>query len=292
MVIVKLVGGLGNQMFQYATGRAVAYRNGANLLLDASGYKQGDLRRYELDAWSIEGLLASPEDLAQVSAVDCLPRWWQRVKNIFSNYPPLTLYKESSFAYEQEITDKKTPIYLEGYWQSERYFSEIAQTLRREFIPKQLLDEKNQAMIKLIHSFGPRAVSVHIRRGDYVSDPDTAHYHGCCSVEYYRASVAYIASQVVDPQFFIFSDDLDWVRQNLSLECEMTLVDVNDTERGVSDMVLMNACRHHIIANSSFSWWGAWLNPNPDKLVVAPRRWFASAKHNTHDLIPASWVKL
>jgi hypothetical protein len=136
------------------------------------------------------------------------------------------------------------------------------------------------------------SVSLHVRRGDYVTNTTTAQFHGTCSLAYYHAAVDYIAAQVSDPHFFVFSDDLDWVAKNLPILHLTTLVDVNGPDRGVADMSLMTACQHHIIANSSFSWWGAWLNPSTRKIVVAPKRWFNQVGHDTRDLLPESWVKL
>jgi hypothetical protein len=130
-----------------------------------------------------------------------------------------------------------------------------------------------------------------VRRGDYVSEPDVSRYHGICPPDYYRSAVDYIAQRVPDIHLFVFSDDQDWVRDNLRFGPPTTLVAANSPDRGFRDMRLMTLCRHHIVANSSFSWWGAWLNPATDKIVVAPQQWFSASSNDTRDLIPPSWVR-
>lgn len=292
MILVRLIGGLGNQMFQYATGRAVSRRLGAPLLLDASGFEHYDLRRYELDELSIEAAVAGRDDLARCGVVQRPPALVNRALKALGMQRQANVLQEASFVYDDRIESVRAPAYLDGYWQSERYFSGIADVLRREFALKAPVDEANNAMAARIAGAGAKAVSLHIRRGDYVNNPHTAQYHGVCSLDYYRAAVEHIAERVSDPHFFVFSDDHAWVSENFKLPYATTLVDINGADRGVWDMALMKACRHHVVANSSFSWWGAWLNPAEDKIVVAPQRWFSGASHDTRDLIPSAWIRL
>ena len=136
------------------------------------------------------------------------------------------------------------------------------------------------------------AVSLHVRRGDYAADPVVTSMHGLCPLDYYDRAVEYVLGRVSDPAFFLFSDDPDWVREHLKLRGSVSVVDHNGPDSGSEDLRLMSLCRHHIIANSTFSWWGAWLDPRPDKLVIAPKRWFADESLDTSDLLPAGWVKL
>jgi hypothetical protein len=292
LVIVKLLGGLGNQMFQYATGRAVAIRLGTALLLDTSAFEQYDLRRYELGAFAIEARVATSNDLARAGGNPALPSWLRRLGRVAGLTRPAALYKEAAFTYEENILHVCAPVHLDGYWQSERYFLDVAGKLRKEFTLTQPLDEANLRILDKIRDPVSQAVSLHIRRGDYVSNAHTAQFHGVCTLDYYRSAVDLISARVSNPHFFVFSDDPDWVRDNLSLDHLMTVVAVNSADRGVLDMTLMMSCRHHVIANSSFSWWGAWLNPHEDKIVVAPKRWFSGASLDTRDLIPSSWVRL
>lgn len=292
VVLARLIGGLGNQMFQYATGRALAERHGVPLLLDASGFAHYELRRYELAELSIQSRVATEDELARAGVVAITPTLLNRVKRKLGMQRPANVLREGSFTYDARIEGVQAPVYLDGYWQSERYFVGIADMLRKEFTLNAPTDSANADMASRIAAAGNKAVSLHIRRGDYVNNPHTAQYHGVCSLDYYRAAVEHVAARVADPHFFIFSDDHAWVSENFRLSHATTLVDVNGADRGVWDMALMKACGHHIIANSSFSWWGAWLNPAVDKIVVAPERWFAGASHDTSDLIPSTWVRL
>lgn len=292
MVIVRLLGGLGNQMFQYATGRAVANRLGAELLLDVSAFEHYDLRRFELGSFAIEGRVATSNDLVRAGVSTVRPSWLSRLGRIVGFTRPAASYKEAAFTFDENILRVSAPVHLDGYWQSERYFLDVASKLRKEFTLTQPLDEANRRMLNQIRDPLSQAVSLHIRRGDYVSNAHTAQFHGVCPLDYYRSAVDHISGRLSKPHFFVFSDDPDWVRSNLSLDHPMIVVEVNSADRGVFDMMLMMSCSHHVIANSSFSWWGAWLNPHEDKIVVAPKRWFSGGSLDTRDLIPSSWIRL
>lgn len=293
VVISRLIGGLGNQMFQYATGRAVAERHGVPLLLDISGFQGYDLRRYELDAFTIGAGIASDAQLAAFTRLPQQQGLWAGVRRRLIGALSQSILREASYTYDARIEDAKPPVLLDGYWQSEKYFAQLAPVLRREFTLKDdLLNQANREMLREIEAAGAQAVSLHVRRGDYVSNPHTAQYHGVCTPAYYQAAVEQMSRQVANPHFFIFSDDPAWVQANLKLSHATTLVQVNDADHGMFDLALMRSCRHHIIANSSFSWWGAWLNSAPDKIVIAPATWFAQAGNDTRDLIPSSWIRL
>ena len=136
------------------------------------------------------------------------------------------------------------------------------------------------------------SVCIHIRRGDYVEDIITNQFHGVCNLDYYYRSIEYIASKIKNPYFFVFSDDPLWVKQNLILKYPCDYIDQNFGKKDYEDMRVISKCKHNIIANSSFSWWGAWLNINPNKIVIAPKNWFKSKAINTKDLIPESWFKI
>lgn len=299
MIITRLIGGLGNQLFQYAVGRAVATRTNTSLLMDANGFASYDLRRYELDGFNICAELATDAQLACVGIaagekLSLLKRIKLRLFRGSSPQLPLRepVLREASFTYDTRLEQVQAPIYLDGYWQSERYFSTIRAQLLQELTLKSDWGAGNEDMFGQIQAVGTGAVSLHVRRGDYVTNAHTASYHGVCSLDYYRAAVSYIAERVAAPHFFIFSDDHDWVRENLQTGFPTTFVSVNSADNGIYDMMLMKSCRHHIIANSSFSWWGAWLNPSVEKIVVAPQQWFKEADKDTSDLIPSGWVRL
>jgi hypothetical protein len=297
LVITRLIGGLGNQMFQYATGRALALRRGAALKLDLSGFGAVGVhtkRRYELDSFPIHASAASEGDLAQfdLAGKSRSPRLDRvlRLLRFNKGADAWPTYREPHFHFDPAVAELRAPVYLDGYWQSERYFSDIAGVLRQEFTATAPSDPGNAALAEGIDSVG--AVSLHVRRGDYVSDPATNRFHGICSPDYYQRAVDYIAALVGTPHLFVFSDDPQWSRANLRFAVPMTIVDANPPEHGYRDMRLMARCRHHIVANSSFSWWGAWLNPSREKIIVAPRQWFAASGNDTRDLVPPNWVRL
>jgi hypothetical protein len=179
--------------------------------------------------------------------------------------------------------------YLSGYWQSYRYFDDIADQLRTELTPLTPPTPKDSKLIRSMIS--TNSVSVHVRRGDYITQKAAAAFHGNSSVEYYDKALAKICTLVQDPRFFVFSDDLGWVKNNMKFPGATNFVDHNDGDTAFQDLRLMSTCKHHIIANSSFSWWGAWLNPNDKKIVVAPSLWFADHRQ-TPTLIPKSWLRV
>lgn len=292
VIISQVIGGLGNQMFQYAAGRALSILRGVPLRLDVSGFNGYGLHQgFELDqVFSCPVTLAEPQDVRAVLG-------WQSsrlARRIFAR-PALRFLRkrhfmvEPHFHYWREISDVSLPCYMVGYWQSERYFSNVAETIRADFTFRQPMSSQN---LKFAEEIGAvNAVSLHIRRGDYVSNPKTLSTHGVCPLTYYETAIRYIAERVEAPHIFVFSDDVDWVRTNLNVEHPCCYVDHNRGMESYNDMRLMSLCRHHIIANSSFSWWGAWLNSREDKIVIAPQTWFANGG-NTQDLLPVGWTAL
>jgi hypothetical protein len=278
-------------MFQYALGRALADANGCELKLDVSGFEQYTLRVYELGDYNIRASIASAQDIARFHEQKKGYPFFEHVSKFFGRAPaPASIFREKAFTFDESVCDFKPSIYLEGYWQSEKYFSRIRSALLKDFTLNAPADEKNRAVFDAMSQC--QAVSLHIRRGDYVTNPTAAQFHGVCSLDYYYDAVRLVAQRIEKPHFFVFSDDTQWVLDNLKIDYPLHVVDVNGPDRGIYDMALMKSCRHHIIANSSFSWWGAWLNPSDDKIVVAPKRWFKEGQNDTKDLIPASWTRL
>ena len=196
---------------------------------------------------------------------------------------------EPHFHYWPEIKNVPRDCYLVGYWQSEKYFRSAALGIRADFTFKSSLANRNAELAEQIGQ--ANAVSLHVRRGDYAKNPKTNATHGLCSLDYYRAAIQYVSNRVEQPCFFIFSDDIAWVKDNLKIDFSCQYVDHNHGTKSYNDMHLMSLCQHHIIANSSFSWWGAWLNPSPEKIVIAPKKWFAN-KNNIKGLFPQGWVSL
>lgn len=292
MIISQLLGGLGNQMFQYAAGRALSLRSRATLCLDVSAFGSYRLHQgFELDrVFAGDMRIAAPADMRRVLGWRAAPA----VRRVLIR-PNLAWLRSSRFVVEPHfdywpgLQNAPADSYLAGYWQSEKYFLEYEAEIRADFAFKPPLDARNAELASAIT--GENTISLHIRRGDYASNPKTLATHGLCSLEYYQAAIAYLAARVAPPVFYVFSDDIAWARENLHIEFPSHYIGHNQGAQSYVDMQLMSLCRHHIIANSSFSWWGAWLNPSREKTVVAPQNWFASGK-TVDDLIPATWVRL
>jgi Glycosyl transferase family 11 len=299
MITVEIIGGLGNQMFQYAAALALARRHGAGLRVDTSGFRTYRRRPYRLDKLNIPiGYLpvnaAVPLLPARPSAafdlIESVLRRLKRPVKVSSR----DVYQEPHFHLDPAFFDLAPPIVLHGYFQSERYFTSVADELRRHFQPALPLTPEAVRIAGMIDS-APASVSVHVRRGDYVSDALTARVHGALDRDYYRRALDIVmALHGSGLTFFLFSDEPDAASEMLDfLAAEQLVVVVGNPERPWEDMALMARCRHHVTANSSFSWWGAWLDPKPDKTVVAPRAWFSPDElrtKNTCDLCPAQWI--
>lgn len=289
MIVVKIHGGLGNQMFQYAFARALSIKMNTKLKQDISFYNSFDNRNYKLPVFNIkENEIASKGELSHffISGTGIYDRLKFKIKRHLFNYE---VFEEKSLVFDATVYNVSRNAHVAGYWQSERYFKTIENEIRKEFEFKLPPSPPNaQMMDKIINS---DSVSIHVRRGDYVSDKKINQVHGVCDLDYYNKAIARIQAKCSDPNYFIFSDDMDWVKENLKIDGVCNYIDfnvVNDYE----DLRLMSMCKHNITANSSFSWWGAWLNSNTDKLVIAPQKWFNDERKDTADLIPESWVRI
>ena len=204
----------------------------------------------------------------------------------------MNTFLERSRMYENRILESKNKnLYLDGYWQCENYFLDIREELLVELSIKSSLSKKTIAIDNLI-SKSTNAVGLHIRRGDYVTNQETLKIHGICSLEYYYKAISLLEDKLGDCHYFIFSDDTEWAKANLKIKGDMTIVDHNDGLKSYEDLYLMSKCDHNIIANSSFSWWGAWLNVNKSKIVIAPRKWFNSLDLDDSMIKPSSWLEI
>jgi hypothetical protein len=295
MISVSLMGGLGNQMFQYAAGKALAERHGVSLALalDLSAF------RYKPRSFLLDRLLV-PEAVCseQAEALEVRAKWKRRIDRLLGRAGLLKLpqspqdYSEPHFHYDHAFEALGPDTALFGYFQSERYFGSIAERLRDWFSPREPLAGGAAEMLGRIQA-SRLPISVHVRRGDYLN-PSTAKFHGILGKPYYREALARIEAAIGgEAALFVFSDDPAAAERVLNFVPKSRLVHVRgEPDCPWEDMALMARCRHHIIANSSFSWWGAWLNRSPDKVVIAPRAWFAPAelkKLNTADLYPPGW---
>ncbi|MEI4197056.1 alpha-1,2-fucosyltransferase [Roseovarius sp. E0-M6] len=282
VITTRLFGGAGNQLFQYAAGRALADHLGCDLMVDAryvSGSRdRGDCFTHFAEARMRRDVALPP---AKQDGLAAYALW-----RLFGRSP--RFHRERTLAFDPGFFDLPRGTYLHGYWQSQRYFEPILDQLRDDLAFTTPLDPANSDMAARIAS-AACPVSLHVRRGDYTATGAYAH----CPPDYYRDGAAHIAAATgADLTCFVFSNDPDWARHNLALGHETIIVDLNDEATGHYDMQLMSLCAHHVIANSTFSWWGAWLNPNPGKVVVAPRDWFATPKLANPDLLPDDWVRV
>jgi len=289
-VVVHLIGGLGNQFFQYAVGRALAAKHSTALKLDTSPFENYQLRTYALRHYCIEATELSESEHTEFGLrPEPATRIGRLVERVFGARS-IALVRESGFEFDPSILRSTVPCYLQGFWQSPKYFASIDPMIRKELTLREPLAGENLAAADRIAA--SLAVSVHVRRGDYANSESTNQYHGTCSPEYYLAAEALLRGKLGDPTLYIFSDDPDWAAQNLRFKSPTVILRHNGPERDYEDLRLMTLCQHHIIANSTFSWWGAWLCANPGKTVVAPRNWFRDARHSTSDLIPEEWIRV
>lgn len=293
-VVVRLEGGLGNQMFQYAAGRAVALLTGRELRLDPAAIPRGPSgRRYELPAFRIAGETMRPLVRTQIrlQVGARLPAVVRAAVRAVS-HRRWTLLCDEGRGCDERLFTTAGDLVLEGAWQSAAYANRdpaVAAQLRHDFALRQPLPDRLAAVAAEIAAC--EAVCVHVRRGDYVHDRKIAAFHGVQPLDYYYAAAARIAAAVPSPTYFVFSDDLEWARAALRLPGPMRFVNEAAGLTPVMDQRLMAGCRHFIIANSTFSWWAAWLGEWPAKIVIAPRRWFAEAPP-PEGLIPREWIKL
>jgi hypothetical protein len=298
-LIVHLKGGLGNQMYQYAMGRYLSHRLNTPFKLDLSAYTESNEadqdtpRNYCLYRYNIL------EQLASGSEVDWrtgrkLPKLfykgWRGINKFLPGFLKFSIYHNQPVSFNSKFLITSKYAYIDGYWQSEKYFSGIRNVICKEFSLKQPFNQRNQAVVEEIES--DNSVGIHVRRGDYVTNPVTNKFHGVCSLDYYHESIRRLTLMIQKPHFYIFSDDPVWVEQNLKIDAPTTFVDWNGADGDYLDLILMSKCKHFIIANSSFSWWAAWLCSYIEKIVFTPRHWFRDAKINYDDIIPQGWIRV
>lgn len=291
MIITKLQGGLGNQMFQYAIGRRLAIRQNTELTLDLTFFDNPGhttYRKFDLSFFNIKSRPASNQEIYHLSK--------RKIKNKFIKFLYNTIYNKKShiledrFDFNENILDLRDNVYLEGYWQTEKYFKDIEDIIRNDFKPAKSLSIETQKLAKKIT--GCNSLSVHIRRGDYISNKKFNSIFGTCDLDYYHEALSIIVKKVKNQNIsiFVFSDDINWAKNNFKTKHETYFMD-NPKITAPEEMILMGLCKNNIIANSSFSWWGAWLNNNKEKIIVAPQKWFNDTSKNTKDLIPTRWLK-
>jgi len=285
-IVTRVFGGLGNQLFQYAAGRAAALRNGCDLVLDARPFETDSLRDYELHHFNIAARIGTDEELPPDRTSKIRYLFWKAGRDARQR-----LIREKSLKFDQRVLGVSANAIIDGYWQCERYFADHAQQIREDLTIKAPASDRNRQWLDRISA--RNTVSVHIRRGDYVSVKKNQTVFAVCKPEYYRNAAETLRRLVGDDiEFLAFSDDPDWVARKITLPGTLHVIRHNSGDRAFEDLRLMSACRHHIIANSSFSWWGAWLNPSAKKIVIAPRRWFVEYDDRSRDIVPKSWARI
>lgn len=291
MIIIRLCGGLGNQMFQYAFGLSRSKELNCPLYFDLSFFEDGNpnltSRNYELNVFPVATNAASHKLINRFLH----PSLIRRIINK-SGINRNTVYRENTLRFNKEVFETKPPAYFEGFWQNEQYFCKDENLTREAFTFKYPLNIESQRVAATIKE---NAVSVHVRRGDYISSKATNELHGVCTANYYKEAINMMRDKLPDPHFYFFSDDTEWVKKHLLPTVDnCTLVCHNKSAENWQDMALMSKCKHHIIANSSFSWWGAWLNPDKEKIVIAPQNWFnkKTGYFDDRDIVPKSWIQI
>lgn len=289
MIIVKLFGGLGNQMFQYAAARRLALQHGTDVRLDLRWFGTQTTRELALLNLAVRAAPA-PADLL----LRGFPDEWTgsgrrsrlRARMAARRQGQVLLAESRPGVFQPALLTAPDAATLVGYWQSEKYFVDVAQELREEFSSPRPPSPRDASIRAEIEQTG--GVSLHVRRGDFAHDA-SASAHGLSSPDFYRRAMSLVDDELGSPVYYGFSDDPDWVLENIRHPRLRMVASADRTAQAHDDLALMAACRGHIVANSTFSWWGAWLGSAPDKLVVAPRQWFADARLSSRDIVPASW---
>lgn len=309
MIITLFGGGLGNQMFQYAFGRSISIKNNQPFKLDYHRYEdtrtdsnKGD-RIFELNKFNIVGEIASMDE----------------IENFYKYYKPNTLirrffvkyygykYKNKPFYIKPFIMEpeehytnasfnlldyKFKDVYIRGFWQSEKYFKEIEDIIRKDFTLKGKQNKEYYNMLSKIENSD--SISVFVRRGDFVNLPELQKTYYECPPIFFQKAIDIIANKCKNPKIFITSDDIEWVKKNISFPHPTEYLN-NSKFTDIQALVLMSACKHAILSNSTFAWWGGWLNQNPNKIIVTTKKWFLNEEKNKkriEHLIPKSWIKI
>lgn len=289
-VIARIYGGLGNQLFMYACGLALAVRNGAPFQIDVGQLGAEGQRPFGLDVFTLR---ATRADAATIRAVrgfgdGKLSREWYNLRKSLGLARNPRYIRERSFRFDQRVVAHSAPAYLKGHWMCERYFADQAHEVRRDFAFASEPAGLNAELARTVRACA--SASIHVRRGDYLTGGN-AQIYAQPGAGYYRRAVAQLRERIPDVRLFCFSDDPAWARGALGLPADTVFIAHNGAA-GHEDLRLMSLCRHHIIANSTFSWWGAWLNPDPGKLVIAPATWYLHPDYDATDLVPDAWMRV
>lgn len=290
MILIKVTGGPGNQLFQYAFGRNLALIYKTDLYLDLSEFEIKKHRVFVLNKFKIkakiatEKLLKSYLKFSYYLPYDFRPQFHKLLPNYFGN-----ISYEKKFTFDKNNFQIKNDSYLIGFWQSEKYFTDIRHKLLNEIQLKHNFSAKSKKLLKQIQK--TESISINIRRGDFLSNPQINKRHGVIGLKYFTDAIKFISSKTANPRFFLFSDDIKWVKDNIK-PSHAIYVDFNYPLHSEEDLLLGSFCKHNILTNSTFSWWVGWLNSNPNKIVTAPSKWFKQLNYDLSDFFPAGWLLL
>lgn len=284
------MGGLGNQMFQYAIGREISNRNKVPLKLDLTFLNDKTFRPnftyrdLELNKFKFLLEYATNEEV----------EYFNKQNTYFNNLKFRLGLKNNNLylsenKYIYNFNNLGDNLYLDGFWQSEKYFKNIRNLIINDFQFKNINIENLNIIDNITNK---NSISVHIRRGDYINNNIIKSYHGICSRDYYDNSITYFKERFTDPFFYFFSDDINWVKHTFGQNNNYYFVDINNNLNNHFDILLMSNCKHNIIANSSFSWWGAWLNQNSQNITIAPKKWFEKKENEPLNIIPNRWIRI
>ncbi len=292
MIVIRLRGGLGNQMFQYALGKRITKQLGTTMKLDLTSLLKTHKRKnvtdrdYQLDIFKLD-----TQFLVQPRLLKTFDKYGLNFLSQFIKETQLLgikKYKEKTFTVEEWLVDNpKDDILYSGYWQSEAYFESVEEDLRKDFEFEEELSLEAQAIYDNISTVN--AVCVHMRRGDYVNNQ----MFNSSNLEYFYKASEYINQNTNKPHFFVFSDDPEWCKINVKFEQDFTIVDYQTTKKKFKeDLQLMSSCKHFVMSASSFSWWAVWLSNKKDNIVVAPEPWFLNSDNDVSDLVSKDWIRL
>ena len=292
MVVVRIKGGLGNQLFQYAAGYALAHRLGEPLFIDASFFPKQTLRNYR-----ISSLNPTYNEMIEATTLPLGVKLYKnkyinkairqsRMESLYAGKFQFILERDHSDITEVVLQTNKRDIYLDGYFQSAIYFQSVIDDLKDQFVPSYVISPKVRDVKDEICACN--SVSIHVRRGDFLAEKDKGStYHYVLNQDYYFRAIEFISQRVEAPVFYWFSNDIDWVISTFGQSDNFRFVKNAGSNADVDDMLLMNYCKHNIVANSTFSWWGAFLNRNSSPIQIVPKRPFGGGH-----MIPDEWIKL
>jgi hypothetical protein len=291
LIVTSISAGLGNQMFQYATARRLALKNWGELVLVVDEPEKYRLPVFRIGGHEVPAGTIVPKhrifDSGQMPAEADIPLFNERKAGDLIPRSGTGALSGAALLYAPELRNWRGHIRLRGYWQDERYFADIRTRIRSDFSLKEKLDARSLGCLGRI--FAGASAFFHVRRGDYLS-PEFRDAFGVCAADYYYRALEILRARVPRVKIFVFSDDPGWAAQNSIGGAGAEIIDWN-ADAPERDLELMRACTHAVIANSSFSWWGAWLGERPESIIIAPKTWF-KAVPEFRDIVPERWMRI